>query len=404
MWPATSRSRVRAARNAGLVLVLGAVFSVPAPLAAQGLKLSRSLEELQTDARRDSNDAAAQYMLGLGFWSKKRYDDAEQALRLSVTIEPRFAPGWLALSVLPFARRPKLREEEAKGKVPDGWKPVLEESDRWRRRAFLIDPLVDLWILSAIDPHQPIGIRIVNGRMYVVFGNPFADLEQGHYDRAFAFFESAMHRPDGSVSRDSIPSPLLWYHGLCAAHLNAFKVAIQDFQVLLDRAVAREHGDSLLRVPLATNDYRYVLAMMYQRESDWLDAVRLYREALENDLGLYMAHLQLSRVFEARGMFDSAAVESRAAVVTNPEDPTLLLEHGIMLVEAGQLAAAEDSLRRSMQSNPRDARVPYFLGIVQQDLNRPADARESFQRFLSLAPSRFAGKIADAKRRLALLQ
>ena len=144
--------------------------------------------------------------------------------------------------------------------------------------------------------------------------------------------------------------------------------------------------------------------MMYQREYKWLDAVRLYREVLANDFGLYMAHVQLARIFEARGMLDSAVIESRAAVMTYPEDPTLLLEHGVILVEADRLAAAEDTLRRSELANPRDARVPYYLGIVLQALNRPAEARESLQRFLSMAPSRFEEKIGDARRRLAMLQ
>jgi hypothetical protein len=39
-----------------------------------------------------------------------------------------------------------------------------------------------------------------------------------------------------------------------------------------------------------------------------------------------------------------------------------------------------------------------------QQLNRPAEARESYERFLALAPSRLTDKIAEAKRRLASLQ
>lgn len=380
------------------MLWLVAMVGVAGPLAGQGGTVQPTLDELELAARRDSSDAAAHYALALGYWRKQRFDDAERALRLAVTIEPRFAAGHLALAVVPFARRPKLREEEAKGKVPDEWKAAVAESRQLMRRAFLIDPLVDLRILGTLD--SPITVSVMRGRVFI-FANPFAAFEQGRYEQAFAFFESAMHPPRDSVKRDSLPSGLLWYHGLCAAHLGLDSVAIEDFQTLLDRAVALER-DSLMKVPLRTNDYRYLLALMYQREYRWFDAIRWYRAALENDLGLYMAHVQLYRIYETRGFFDSAAVESRAAVLTNPEDPTLLLEHGIVLTEAGQLAAAEDTLRRALDANPRDSRVPYFLGLTLQKMNRPIEARAAFERFLALAPSRMAEKIADARRRLAL--
>jgi len=388
----------------GRRLLVAALVALPTgPVAAQGIKVSAPLEVLQANAQSDSNDAVAQYQLALGYWSKRRYADAERALRVAVTIEPRFAEGWLALGVLPFARRSKLREEQAKGKVPDEWKPALDESQRLIRRAFLINPLVDLRILGAVDPPQTMVTRL--GRNRLVFStNPFTALEEGHYELAYAFFEHQMHPSTYSVPRDSLPSGLIWFHGLCAAHLNMDSVAISDFQTLLDRARASEEGDSVLRAPLRTNDYRYLLALMYQREQRWLDAMRQYRAALENDLGLYMAHVQLYKIFDARGFFDSAAVESRAAVLTNPEDPTLLLEHGLVLTEAGELAAAEDTLRRAMAADPRDSRVPYFLGVALQKMNKPLEARAAFERFLALAPSRLSQKIADAKQRLAQLQ
>jgi Tfp pilus assembly protein PilF len=372
-------------------------------LAAQAIKLTLPLEELEARAQRDSNDAAAQYALALGYWSKKRYDDAERALRVAVTIEPRFAEGWLALGVLPFARRPQLREEQAKGKVPDDWKPALVESNRLMRRAYLIDPLVDLRILGVVEPPRVMVTRVGRNRLFFTT-NPFSAFVEGHYNLAYSFFERQMHPATYSVPRDSLASGLIWLHGLCAAHLSMDSVAISDFQTLFDRALAREEGDSLVMAPLGTNDYRYLLGLMYQREKRWFDAIRLYRAALENDLGLYMAHVQLSRIYKARGVYDSAAVESRAAVFADPEDASLLLEHGIILTAAGQLPAAEDTLRHAMNANPRDSRAPYFLGLTMLLANKPVEARAAFERFLALAPSRLQEKIADARQRLAALQ
>ena len=160
-------------RAAHVLLAPLLVLAQPVSLGAQNIKLSSSLPDLEAVARKDSNDAQALYNVALGYWSKKRYDDAERALRLAVTIEPRFAAGWLALGVLPYGRRPKLREQVSKGKVPDEWKPVLQEAERMTRKAFLIDPFVDLRILGAVEPPQPMSIGMVNG-VLVVFTNPFA--------------------------------------------------------------------------------------------------------------------------------------------------------------------------------------------------------------------------------------
>jgi Tfp pilus assembly protein PilF len=381
-------------------LLLGVVLV--GSLGAQGLKLHVSLSELEARARQDSNDAAAQYDLGLGYWAKKRYDDAERALRVSVTIEPRYAPSWLALGTLPHARRPKLRREMLQGKVPPEWRAAAEESDRNVRRAFLIDPLVDLQILGAVDPPEPVTIGVVGGRV-VVFQNPFSAFQTGHYDLAFMEFDAMMYRRGAPIPRDSVPGVILWYHGLSAAHLNRFDVAILDLQALLDRALAREHGDSLIHVPLGTNDFRYVLALMETRANRVDEAMRLFRDVLTNDLGLYMAHVQLYRIFQSQQRWDSAVVESRAAVETNPEDPTILSDHGFMLIQAGNASAAADTLRRAMAADPRDSRIPFYLGIAEQQLHDTAAARAAFERFLSLAPSRYDRFIRDARERLATL-
>ena len=398
-----------------IVGVLVALLAA-SPAASQGLKLHVKLDSLESIARRDTNDAVAQYNVALGYWTKKRWDDVQRSLELAVKIEPNFAQAWLALSILPYARRPKLREEEIeKGKVPEEWKAPLEAARRAYRRAFLADPLVDLSILAAIEPPRPpIEFHVDRtGHVSVWFENPFLELEQGRYLEAFRIFDAWMTpylRQRDSTRRDSlapvlrgtparVPEPLLWFHGLCAAHLASYDVAVTDFRILLDQdtTAAQRHLDW---ASLQTNDYRYMLAVIYQRQQKWPEAKNMFREALEHDLGLYMAHLQMAKIYEAQGLLDSATTESRAAVLANPEDPSLMLHHGVILTEAGYVAAAVDTLWRAMNANPRDSRIPYFLGVAEQTLQERAEARAAFERFLSLAPSRYTEYIRDARARL----
>jgi Flp pilus assembly protein TadD len=99
-----------------------------------------------------------------------------------------------------------------------------------------------------------------------------------------------------------------------------------------------------------------------------------------------------------------AIKERRAAVSANPDDPSLLLDLGKTLAGAGDWAGAEQTLKQAGDANPRDSRVPYYLGIVQQQLNKKEEARASFDRFIALAPSRYARQVDNAKQRLAALR
>lgn len=376
---------------------LCAAALVASPVAAQKLKLSAPLSSLEEAARRDSNDAAAHYNLALGYWAKKRFDDAERSLLTAVSIERRFAPAYLALGYLPYARRRKLMEEEATGRVPEAWRDRVVESWRLRRRAFLIDPLVDLRIIGAVVPLNE-GIHL--GRQTINL-DPFSAFVRGDYQAAYYAFNAFAEFAD--ARHDSIPSGLLWYRGLSAGHIGVYDTAIGDFTTLLARGVALERGDAVVRLPLNTNDCRYVLALFHHRAKHFADAIRLYQEALGNDLGLFMAHVQMGRIYEEQQMWPNAVDQFQRAVAVSHDDPSLLLDLGVVLREAGRLSEAAETLQRAMDANPRDSRVPYHLAVTLQAVQQPARAREVLTRFLALAPTRYSRQIADAKQRLTAL-
>jgi tetratricopeptide (TPR) repeat protein len=178
-------------------------------------------------------------------------------------------------------------------------------------------------------------------------------------------------------------------------------VALEDIQTLLDRSLKQELADTLIQVPLETNDYRYLLAVLSERARKPADAVRLYQEALANDLGLYMAHVRLAELYRQFKMWPQAIEEQRRAIAANPDDATALLELSNILREAGQPADAEEPLRQAMTQNPLDPRIPYTLGLVAHQLNKTAEAREAFARVVALGSGRYASLVADAQQRLA---
>src|SRR5690606_37001754 len=114
-----------------------------APAASAQKPEAIELDSLERRARIDSADADLQYDLGMGYVWARRYDEAEQAFRRAVAIEPRLAPAHLGLSYLPYLRSEKLWKALMKGKVPREQQPVVEEARRHRRDAYMIDPMVN---------------------------------------------------------------------------------------------------------------------------------------------------------------------------------------------------------------------------------------------------------------------
>lgn len=390
------------------ILWLVTVLCAAAPLGAQRIRLPASLSELESRAATDSNDATAHYNLALAYWSAERYNDAERALQQAVLIDPRFAPGYLALAYLPFARHPELWREIDERRVPDEWRKPLEESDRLYRRAYLIDPLVDTRIIGATFPGKSV-LWSIDDQLFRLYDYVFQgidDLATGRYEDAYVHFQRMINDLDGDRHPKRIPAWVLWYHGLAAGHLNRREEAVQDFQMLLDRVLEKEvqRRDSLVRIPLETNQYRYVLAWAENLAGRVNDARRLFQEALVNDAGLYMAHVQLAGIYESSRMWDEAIAERQHAVNANPDDPSLALDLGVTFAKTGRWEQAAATLRLAMEANPRDARTPYYLGVVEQQLANKEDARAAFTRFLAIAPSRYDRQIADARQRLAALQ
>lgn len=358
--------------SAGLALTVGMTGYQPA--VAQGQP--RSLRELEAQATRDSLDPDALYRLALGYARKKRFDDEARALRQAIAINSRYTPAYVALAFETYARRPSLAREVRHGKVPPPWRDSVIASQRLLHQAFLIDPLADL-MPPDIDPRE----------------QQFAAV------RLQALLWSFRDRP-----RDSLPPWFLLMRGLMNGRNGLYPSAIEDVSELLSRSEAITN-DSVVSFPVATNDFRYILAVLSERAGRPVEAIAFYQQTLTGDLGLYVAHTRLARVYRGQQMWTEAVTEAQRAVEANPEDPATWRELGEMLLSADRLAEAEAALREAKTRNPRDVGTEYVLGVVLERIGRTAEARDSFQRFLSLAPATlYERQLNDARNRLAALQ
>jgi Tfp pilus assembly protein PilF len=387
-----------------LVLAFLTTGLAASPLAAQRL-VNADLDDLEQRALADSNDAVAHYELGLGYWNEGRFDEAVRSFETALEIDGRFAEVYLALAALPFAQRAELWTEIAAGRVPAGLASELEESNELYRRAFRINPLVDLKILGAVTPTDSASWSAVSEQRvyYQTLSQGFADMLKGNYNGAYKRYRDYARDIGWRDEPQLAPESLLWYRALAAAHAGKWREAGADMTIVLDRALTGQRPDSLIAIPLNTNELRYVLASLFHEAGWFAEAEHFYAETLENDPGFYTAHLGIARIHEARGEWLSAAERCRRALDANPNDTSILHDLGVTLGRGGFFGESEQVLLRAQDTNPRDARIPYILGLVQLSWGKFDEAQESFTHFLSIAPSRMELEIEDARRRLASL-
>lgn len=378
---------------------------LPSAAPGQQVQLTVPLDRLIALAATDSTDPLVLYDLGVGYWVGGQFDSAEAAFRRADAIDPRVAEVQLALAYLPYARRPKLWEEEAKGKVPAALIPAVNEANRRFRRAYMLDPMVDMRIVGlVIPPRNAIIIGKNADRYYAALILGLEYFWGGDYGSAFASLENA-YGFTSEKDRKQIPAFVLWYHGLAAAHINGYSVAIEDFRLLLARQLERETSDSVTRFAvLPSNGIRYVLATMLRRAGLSAEASEEFRTVLTTDLSYEMAHAQLAEIAEKALRWTEAVQERERALEANPEDPGLLLDHGLTLARARRYREASVALARAEQAMPLNARIPYQMGQVAMADGRTEEAMAAYRRFAAIAPSRFDPQLKALEARYGSLR
>lgn len=372
--------------------LLLAGLSVPTVAAAQKVEVKERLEDLQLVARRDSNDAAAQYNVAMGYMSKKRWAEAEQSLRHALTIEPRFAEAHLALYVAHLQN-----EDYWKGvrrqKGDSAMEAAIEQANRMFTRAVLIDPFLDVRIMATLW-------RVWGTSRWAKGFDAFLE---GRYEKAAEEFDIYIADVTRDEPRDSVDTGVLWMHALATARLQRYALAQEDVEALLRVTSVEVSSDSISDVPLKHNEYRYMLAAIKDRAGQPDQAIALYQEVLENDVSNYMAHVQLARIHEARRDWPRAIAERRRAVETNPDDASLLTELGVTLGKSGNFTEAAEVLQQAESQNPRDVRPLFWRGLALVQLGQQGEAKSAFQRFVAVAPPRYSQQVQSAKAQLEKL-
>jgi len=349
-------------------------------------EIAPPLRALEAAARTDSLDPIAHYQLALGYLRERRHTEAETALRRAIGLDPKFAPARLGLAVVQDRHENYWRELKRQG----GDSAVITElrsRNAELRRAFMLDPLVDIRVLGFADRRR--------------MDLPPA-IATGNYMGANFVMSTVERQLIGRRGRtiDSLSPGFLWMHGLVSAHAGVFGHAIVDLNASLRGLLRLEQADSVSPFPLPTNEVRYLLAAVHQRSGNRAQAIALYREVAEHDLGNWMAFVQLARLHEAGEEWSQAITARRSAINSNPEDPTLQLDLAASYLNGRFPARAESLLMDHEAVLATDPRLHYLLGRTRQVLGKRELALASLRRFLEIAPTRWEAAILDARNRI----
>jgi tetratricopeptide (TPR) repeat protein len=343
----------------------------------------------------DTNDPLVHYDQGMALVRAARLDDARAAFQRAVAIDPQLADGWVMLVRLhPLEYRSTLISR-------GGWRgrrilvhappaSSLDSITHMARRAFLLNPLLEIRQHQRYPMPQRWKGTLTRGR---------DALRAERYEEAAAWFDTVIRRTTKPGKPEAVDRYALWYHARARMHLGQWNAVIDDLQRLLDRSLR----DSSIAGAMETFTLQYTLAYVRQQAGHWDEAARLYRQLLEDNLGLDLGHTHLAEVLEAQGRLDDAVLERHYARNANPDDPSLQFDLGVTLLKVGRDREAEQELRLALEANPREVRAHYTIGLALAAQGRAAEARESLLRFLDLAPPRYTGMIAEAQARLAVL-
>lgn len=396
--------------RAALLAAVCWLATVP-PVGAQSGPGGPPLDSLERWAARDSLDARAFFDLGMGLWSKHRYDQADTAFRRALALAPQYAEPHLALALLPYARGGSYLIDLSHHVSVDSMRGLARAASRLYREAYLLDPLVDPRILRYLGVDELVpryrGTEFQGG-LVIMTAVPWWEgktkrgvraLVDGRYDEAFATLDQVLHAYEmqqGAV----LPDIFIWYYGLAAAHAAKYDRAAAAFRELAERAFRRQNEAPDWVIPTARSDYLYFYAAMSEQAGNIGVALPSFQEALAANLGLYEAHARLADIHETRGDIDHALEERQRAIDASPETGRLYLDLGVTLLEAGRSAAAESAFVAAARLLPDDPGTHMFLAKTALQVGDSAVARGALEQFIRIAPARYADQVADARHTL----
>jgi tetratricopeptide (TPR) repeat protein len=376
----------------------------------------QAVRELQTAIRQKPDSVSSHFALGSVFEGEKRLGNAEEQFRSALKIDPQFAPGAIKLSeVLIIEGKPQAAiaclEDAVKGAPPDQAEPVQAA----------------LGIAYATNGEMEKGVATLND---LVAAQP--DSADAHFSLGLVYAKPGQPK-DEEAAVKQFREALRLDQGLDPARIALGRVLI-SMQKYSDAApVVLEYTR---RQPLDSQGF-HALGQTYQglRKSDaaigaFQHAVRLNPTdaAIRFDLGMLLAdttqtgaaieqleaaerihpsdpatHSELALLFEKVGDKEHANLEQakvNALTFSGEKEAAIakLYDEAGKYLSAGNAKQAAETYRKTLQLDPRDAKLRYNLSLALDRLGDFSLERKELEKAVELDPG-----LAPAQDQLGLL-
>ncbi|MCB9168796.1 MAG: tetratricopeptide repeat protein [Flavobacteriales bacterium] len=143
--------------------------------------------------------------------------------------------------------------------------------------------------------------------------------------------------------------------------------------------------------------YRFLLADLYDQNGRTDKAIEVYKDLLDKWPDRVEVRMQLAHMLARSGKVDEARkVFRELRTQMGPSEDLVMQEYG-MLADAGQLQEAEKVLKDALADDPDNLNYMSVLAELYDELDRPDDALQLYQRVLQEDPDDSMTRISLAE-------
>jgi len=320
------------------------------------------------------SNADVEALWGAYLNSRKRYAEAEAALKKAVGFEPTAVDPHVFLGDLYLASLDRPKEAAAEYRTATKLEPANAGAHyglglSLQASGDLAGAERSLSEAGRLDPKNPL-VFMALGRLRGT---------QGQYAQALEALDTAIKLHPAFAAAHIERGRVLAAMGSDARALEAFEAALKANPKLAD--------------PQAE------IGMLYQRQKRWAEAERAYRAAVDLDPKSAVAYNNAAWMWADRKTNSATAVEwARKAVGLAPDVPEFMGTLGWAYRAAGDLPKALEQLQKASAKKPRDAGISYRTGVVLFEMGRRQEAIAALKKALELNPA--FSEAADARRLL----
>jgi len=386
-------------RAVASLAVLSALLAVAGSAGAQN---ARPPKRPKLDAGADTNSAAAYYQFGQSRLAN-RPEQAADAFYWSARLdpaapEPRYARWVALLLVQPLDILREYLDGEESVHTSRAVLPV----DSLRYQALLREPLlpqkldgtlVDQYLVR--ESGGEVGLASVD-----LTGDPAFD---AWLQFARGSYADAARRVSMAIER--YPQRLSLHDSRARAFVSALQYdsAAAEFEQLIE---LRHRGEAtrLVIVYQSEEMANYCIGRIREIQGRLDSARAAYQLALTENLGFYPAHVALAQASLAGGDTANALKEYDIAATLITDRPDIRYDYGALLLTRGAFEDAAAQFSLAIEEDSDFARPYYALGYVRESQGKDSVALDLYRRFVAAAASSLGVQIADARRRVAVLQ